>query len=83
MTDNNRYIVMRQYGPHGWNRDYLSAIGTAEDFGTLCRGYSDWVFTDLSAAKSAARKARRVCMNWNHAKQRPRRARLDFFVIQA
>lgn len=76
------YIIARQYGSRGRDRDYLSAILTPENFGTLCRGQADWIFADLNAAKSAARKARRACMKWNHAKQRPSRARMNFFVVQ-
>lgn len=60
------YRVIRQYGP---NADYL--IGLNDPWGTVCGGDATrgagreraLSFPNLPAAKSAARKARRVLRN--------------------
>ena len=68
------YIVIRRYGVHG--ADYLSGFDST--WGTVQRGSRPLRFPTYSAARAAARKARRVCTGWNAAKQRPRRARMTF-----
>ena len=68
---NEYYSVIRPL-----SRDYL--IGFDADFGTVCRLSGPLMFPSLSAASAAARKARRTCMGWNTAKNRPRRARVMF-----
>lgn len=61
--------------------DYLMAIVPVEDWGTACVGTACLFFPTLNDARSAARKARRVCMGWNHRTQRRYRARLIFRAV--
>ena len=65
------YYVTRRYGR---NRDIL--IGWDLEYGTVAgHPAKAIVFPDYDSARAAARKARRVCMGWNHAKGRLKRAR--------
>lgn len=66
------HIVTRQ-------SDYL--IGFDPLWGTVCAGSKPLEFPTADAARAAARKARRACMGYNHIKQRPARARMNFKAV--
>lgn len=57
------FIVIRE---HGKSRDYLTSLNTPV-WGTTSTGNKGAAirFPSASAARAAARKARRACMGWN------------------
>jgi hypothetical protein len=81
MRNEMTYIVIRKYGR--CNVDYLCKLQN-DVFGTTCTGNRNRAIAtnDFDAARAMARKARRVCVGWNHTKGKPSRPypRINFEV---